>query len=66
MPKTNTEFWKDKFDKNVLRDKRKNVELESSGWRVIVVWECEISKDCSKKIDQIIKVLKGKLSNVAI
>ena len=59
MPKTNIEFWKDKFDKNVLRDKRKSSELESSGWRVIVVWECEISKDHLKKIDQITKALKG-------
>ena len=42
-------IWKDKFDKNVLRDKRKSSELESSGWRVIVVWECEISKDHLKK-----------------
>ena len=66
MPKTNIEFWKDKFDKNVLRDKRKSSELESSGWRVIVVWECEISKDHLKKIDQITKALKGNQKNVAI
>ena len=66
MPKTNIEFWKDKFDKNVLRDKKKSTELESSGWRVIVVWECEISKDYSNRIDQIIKALKGNQRNVAI
>ena len=66
MPKTNVEFWRDKFQKNVLRDKRKNLELESTGWRVIVIWECEITKDYSNKIDEIIKMLKENKRNVPI
>ena len=66
MPKTNVEFWRDKFHKNVLRDKRKNLELESTGWRVIVIWECEITKDYSNKIDEIIKMLKENKRNVPI
>ena len=66
MPKTNVEFWRDKFHKNVLRDKRKNLELESTGWRVIVIWECEITKDYSNKIDEIINMLKENKRNVPI
>lgn len=41
-PKSNTEFWIEKFDRNVARDARAKQMLEEQGWRVIVVWECEL------------------------
>lgn len=41
-PKSNTEFWQAKFDRNVERDERNARELEASGWRVIIAWECEL------------------------
>ena len=41
-PKTNQEFWNAKFERNVERDKRHCLELEDMGWRVIIVWECEL------------------------
>jgi DNA mismatch endonuclease (patch repair protein) len=42
MPKSNTQFWAEKFSKNVARDMRTSSLLKSLGWRVIVVWECEV------------------------
>ena len=41
-PSTNAEFWKQKFDQNVLRDRANYASLKASGWRVICVWECEL------------------------
>ncbi len=41
-PKTNTEFWTKKFAENVNRDKEVKKDLENRGWRVTVVWECEL------------------------
>jgi DNA mismatch endonuclease (patch repair protein) len=41
MPKRNAEFWREKFDGNRLRDARKVDELLASGYRVVVVWQCE-------------------------
>ncbi|MDE3799575.1 DNA mismatch endonuclease Vsr [Sinorhizobium meliloti] len=41
-PKSNTEFWIKKFDRNVARDVQARDVLEAQGWRVIVVWECEL------------------------
>lgn len=41
-PKTNTDFWIDKFDRNQSRDTRNSEALVAAGWRVIVVWECEL------------------------
>jgi len=42
MPTSNTEFWKSKLEGNVLRDHRQASVLESLGWRVLFVWECEV------------------------
>jgi len=45
MPKTHTDFWQKKFERNQERDARKVRELEDAGWDVIVVWECQLKKD---------------------
>jgi DNA mismatch endonuclease (patch repair protein) len=42
LPATRPEFWKDKLGRNVERDWRAVDELLSTGWRVMVVWECAI------------------------
>lgn len=44
-PKTRTEFWQEKFDRNVANDRKHKEELEAMGWNVIVIWECELNKD---------------------
>ena len=41
FPKTRMEFWEDKFNMNVSRDLRVRHNLETLGWRVEIVWECE-------------------------
>jgi DNA mismatch endonuclease (patch repair protein) len=43
IPDTNTDFWTQKFERNVLRDKRNQELLKAAGWRVTVVWECEVA-----------------------
>lgn len=43
VPKSNTPFWLGKFQRNVDRDIRVRSQLEAQGWRVIVVWECELN-----------------------
>ena len=45
IPKTNAEFWQTKRTATVARDARKNAELESLGWKVLTVWECQLRKD---------------------
>lgn len=45
LPKTNVEFWKAKFSRNMARDARNKRKLEESGWKVFVVWECEIKRN---------------------
>ena len=44
LHKTNVEFWLAKIENNRERDLRDYTFWESRGWRVIVVWECELAK----------------------
>jgi DNA mismatch endonuclease (patch repair protein) len=44
MPKSRRLFWSAKFKQNVARDNRAICDLRRLGWRVLVVWECQISK----------------------
>ncbi|WP_456752727.1 very short patch repair endonuclease [Bradyrhizobium sp. USDA 4461] len=42
MPKSRTEFWQAKFQRNVERDKVNKRALRRMGWSTLTVWECEI------------------------
>jgi DNA mismatch endonuclease (patch repair protein) len=42
LPKTRTEWWKDKIEKNVLNDKLKHAKLAELGYHILIIWECEI------------------------
>ena len=44
-PSTNSAYWSEKFERNKQRDRRVRRELEAAGWRVVVIWECELKKD---------------------
>lgn len=45
MPATRTDFWQAKFACTVERDKRQIADLEASGWRVLVLWECGLKNE---------------------
>ena len=57
-PKTRTEFWLEKFDKNVKNDQIKQEKLRELGWKVIVIWECEIKKDLIKTMEWLEQEIK--------
>lgn len=40
-PGSNTEFWEEKFARNLDRDHRSWEKLAAAGWRTVVIWECE-------------------------
>ncbi|MBP7306995.1 MAG: DNA mismatch endonuclease Vsr [Saprospiraceae bacterium] len=45
MPKTRTAFWSEKFLANKNRDKANVRALKKIGWRVIIIWECQLNKN---------------------
>lgn len=44
IPETRRQFWDGKFNDNVRRDRRNKRLLRLAGWRVIVIWECEVRR----------------------
>ena len=57
-PKSRIQFWTEKFDENVRRDKRTKRKLRKAGWRVLVVWECEVA-DADQLTARIQEFLEG-------
>ena len=53
-PSTNTEYWRNKIDRNTERDKV-NYDLHTAqGWQVLIIWECQLKKKVSDKQLQIL------------
>lgn len=51
MPSSNTEYWSAKIESNVERDKLNKSQLEALGWKVLVIWECQLKK--KTKVDSL-------------
>ena len=63
-PKNNPEFWKEKINGNIERDIRNYKLLTELGWRIIVVWECELKRTQKEQtlkrlVVQILEASKG-------
>jgi len=55
-PKTKKTFWREKFRTNVERDRKVQKEMKSMGWRIQIIWECELSD-----LDKVKRFLKESL-----
>jgi len=44
-PLTNRRFWNKKLDNNVRRDRLNRVALRRAGWKVFIIWECQLRKE---------------------
>jgi DNA mismatch endonuclease (patch repair protein) len=49
QPKSNQDYWQPKLIRNRIRDAENIAALRSDGWRVLIVWECELKKPCRQK-----------------
>lgn len=49
LPKSNVEFWKEKIERNVERDKESMQRLLDLRWKVIRVWECELRNKANRE-----------------
>ena len=59
-PKTNTEFWSMKFEKNVERDRRVSAALRRRGYRVLTLWQCEVEAPAilTRRLDNFVHSLQ--------
>lgn len=58
-PSSNIEYWIPKINRNVERDKENQNKLTEMGWKVLIVWECELKKKCvGSTMERIVSELK--------
>jgi len=60
VPKTRTDWWLEKINRNVANDATNFKRLKESDWNIITIWECELKP---KKIENTLRNLTTKLTN---
>jgi len=58
-PATRAEFWGAKICSNKRRDRNERARLRRKGWRTLVVWECELSRDMQRVAKKVTAFLEG-------
>ena len=53
-PKTRKEFWEKKFRENINRDNLNQANLSLKGWKIIIIWECQLKGDIKKLIRELL------------
>ena len=59
VPKSQHQFWTEKFEANKARDKRNRDELIAEGWRVLTVWECALRGKTAASADEVARAVNS-------
>lgn len=54
-PKANAQWWRDKLDRNVARDRETDATLAAQGWLVVRVWEHEDAVAAAARIAELVR-----------
>jgi DNA mismatch endonuclease (patch repair protein) len=57
-PKTNSDYWETKINRNIERDKKNQKEIKKLGYKIIIIWECFVKKDMEENIKLLRKLYK--------
>ena len=63
LPKSNTDYWRKKLEKNVENDRVHRAQIEEMNWKALTVWECEIKKHFFETMENLIEQIKGNVDN---
>lgn len=61
LPKSNTEYWSNKIRRNKERDYENIQKLEELGFKVIIIWECELKHDVERILQKVETQLKERM-----
>lgn len=57
VPKTRTEWWLSKIERNKKSDEKHIVELNYAGWQIITLWECDLRNNRDKELKKVVEFL---------
>ena len=58
-PKQNDNFWRNKINSNVERDKRNYYALVAAGWKVLIIWECQLKQTREETLTALVKDIES-------
>lgn len=58
IPSSNSEFWREKLNRNIVKDEANIKALKKDNWKVIVIWECEIEKQIEPTMKKLLARIK--------
>lgn len=59
-PKSNADFWREKIETNVIRDTKQYDQLKKLGYKVLIVWECQLkSKNKNASLEKLVYEIRG-------
>ena len=61
LPETNKDFWENKINSNMERDKKNQHKLEKLGWKIIITWQCKLKN--KKVLTKKLKEIEQKIQN---
>lgn len=61
LPETNKDFWENKINSNIERDKNDQLILGKLGWKILIIWQCELEN--KKMITEKLKEIEQKIQN---
>lgn len=61
-PSSRQDYWKAKFDRTAARDKSSFTALTEQGWRVVVIWECDVRKNAGEVVQGLVGLLSNDVS----
>ena len=64
MPKSNTDFWQEKFSANIRRDTQVMLQLQIQGWRVFRIWECGLRNADASALEMLTHLIKGDIGQL--
>ena len=57
LPKSNIDFWRNKIERNKRRFGEVSRQLQEQGWKVVVIWECELSKNFEATMKKLVETI---------
>lgn len=65
-PKANAEWWREKLERNVERDRDTDAQLREAGWEVVRIWEHEAVGDAVERIEHVLIARRDQLSSGSV
>lgn len=66
-PSSNEDYWRKKIERNVERDAENQTALKNAGWKVMVIWECQLKKkNAQENLEHLYNEIRNEKGSVAM